>query len=62
MSNEHPRDPNDEDAIRARAYQLWQAEGSPEGRQDEYWLRARELISDESKSSYPPTQARSERT
>ncbi|WP_377806217.1 DUF2934 domain-containing protein [Azospirillum sp. A29] len=27
-----------------RAYQIWQEESRPEGRQEEYWLRARELI------------------
>jgi hypothetical protein len=28
------------DQIRERAYQLWQADGRPEGRSTEYWLRA----------------------
>ncbi len=30
--------------IRERAYFLWQADGCPHGRADEYWERARELI------------------
>jgi hypothetical protein len=30
--------------IRERAYHLWDADGRPEGRSDEYWERARELI------------------
>ncbi len=30
--------------IRARAYHLWQADGEPEGRAMEYWVRAEELI------------------
>jgi hypothetical protein len=30
--------------IRERAYYLWQADGCPHGRADEYWERARELI------------------
>ncbi|MBV9784022.1 MAG: DUF2934 domain-containing protein [Acidisphaera sp.] len=30
--------------IRERAYHLWQADGSPHGRDLEYWERARELI------------------
>lgn len=30
--------------IRERAYALWEADGRPEGRDLEYWERARELI------------------
>jgi hypothetical protein len=30
--------------IRVRAYQLWEEDGRPEGRHDEFWERARELI------------------
>ncbi len=30
--------------IRERAYHLWEADGAPEGRAEEYWERARELI------------------
>ena len=30
--------------IRERAYRLWQQDGSPTGRDLEYWERARELI------------------
>jgi hypothetical protein len=37
--------------IRERAYQLWQADGSPEGEAERYWHRARELIEDQAKSS-----------
>jgi hypothetical protein len=51
-----------EDEIRERAYQLWLMEGCPEGRADEYWHRARELIEDEGQSAYPPTQSRGDRT
>jgi Protein of unknown function (DUF2934) len=29
--------------IRERAYHLWEADGRPHGRADEYWERAREL-------------------
>lgn len=36
--------------IRDRAYQLWEADGSPEGKADEYWHRARQFIEDEEKS------------
>ena len=48
--------------MRVRAYLLWEAEGKPEGRLDEYWDRARELNEDESRSSYPPAQSRGHRT
>lgn len=33
-----------EDAIRRRAYELWEAEGRPEGRTDEFWYRAEEEV------------------
>jgi hypothetical protein len=36
-----------EDKIRVRAYELWQKDGSPEGRADEYWEQARAQIEDE---------------
>jgi len=29
-----------EERIRQRAYQLWEADGSPEGRADDYWHKA----------------------
>src|SRR4051794_6484737 len=29
-----------DDEIARRAYRLWQEEGSPDGRSDEFWLRA----------------------
>lgn len=48
--------------IRERAYELWESEGSPGGRADEYWHRAQELIEDETQSSYPPEQSRGNRT
>ncbi len=50
-----------EQRIRQRAYLLWEAEGAQPGRADEYWKRARELIEDEDKSAYPPTQSRGNR-
>jgi hypothetical protein len=50
-----------EDSIRQRAYSLWESEGRPEGRADEYWHRARELVEDETRSSYPPSQSRGNR-
>jgi len=30
--------------IRTRAYHLWEADGRPQGRDEEFWERARELI------------------
>jgi hypothetical protein len=36
-----------EEKIRALAYQLWERDGSPEGKDDEYWHAARELLADE---------------
>ena len=64
MNSDQSHD-NSEDlkqVTRERAYKLWAAEGSPEGRLDEYWHRAQELIEDESKSAYPPAQSRGNRT
>jgi hypothetical protein len=29
-----------EESIRRRAYEIWEEEGRPEGRQDEHWARA----------------------
>jgi len=54
--------PDIERQIRARAHILWESEGKAEGRDEEYWLRAKELIEDEAKSAYPPTQSRANRT
>jgi len=51
-----------EKRVRERAYLLWELEGKPDGRLDEYWDRACELIQDESQSSYPPSQSRGHRT
>ncbi len=35
---------NREDRIRRRAYELWQQEGSPEGKPDDHWLQAEHEI------------------
>ena len=43
-----------EERIRKRAYQLWEADGAPEGRAEEYWHRARELIQQEEGAKSPP--------
>ena len=56
------KDQDLEQRIQARAYLLWEVEGRPEGRAEEYWHRARELIEAETHSAYPPTQSRGHRT
>lgn len=38
-----PQDP-DEDRIRRKAHQLWEAEGRPHGRDEDHWSQAREII------------------
>jgi len=51
-----------EQRIRERAYELWEADGAPEGKADTYWHRARELVEDEKQTSYPPEQSRGNRS
>ena len=43
--SDNPLDPSPEhlDRIRKRAYHLWEMDGRPDGREVEYWERAREL-------------------
>ena len=47
---EHIANAEREQRIRERAYHLWEADGSPEGKADEYWHRARQLVANEEKS------------
>lgn len=61
-SHAQPLTEEENTLIRERALQLWEAEGRPENRADEYWHRARELIEDEGKSAYPPAQSQGHRT
>ena len=44
--SDNPLDNNParEARIKERAYHLWEADGRPHGRHDEYWERARELV------------------
>ncbi len=35
---------NVDERIRQRAYEIWQAEGQPEGKESEHWQQAREEI------------------
>ncbi|KVN44440.1 hypothetical protein WT12_23315 [Burkholderia territorii] len=37
--------------VRERAYRLWEADGAPEGKADDYWLRAEQLIDAEEGSA-----------
>ncbi len=41
-------DPARDRRIRERAYHLWEADGKPHGRHEEYWERASELVGMES--------------
>jgi hypothetical protein len=50
-----------EQVIRERAHQLWETDGRPEGRAEQYWHRAQELIDDEAERSYPPSQSQGNR-
>jgi hypothetical protein len=36
--------PNRETRVRERAYLLWEDDGRPEGREQEYWERAEAMI------------------
>ncbi|WKN24330.1 DUF2934 domain-containing protein [Azotobacter vinelandii] len=44
---------SDEQHIRELAYQIWQSEGCPEGRQERHWQMARELAEAESQAAMP---------
>ncbi|MBF0325700.1 MAG: DUF2934 domain-containing protein [Alphaproteobacteria bacterium] len=35
---------DDQNKIRQLAHQIWEDEGRPEGREDEHWLRAEEMV------------------
>lgn len=35
---------DDDERIRRKAHELWEAEGRPEGRSDSHWTAAREII------------------
>lgn len=47
--------------LRDLAYCMWEKDGSPEGKSDLYWERARAQLEAESKSAYPPSQSRGSR-
>ena len=51
---------HDEHRIKERAYHLWVKEGSPHGRHDEFWERAR--LMEEASTAAPISTPLSERT
>ncbi|RYE87826.1 MAG: DUF2934 domain-containing protein [Hyphomicrobiales bacterium] len=52
--------PPSEDAVRHRAYLLWEADGRPDGQADHYWLKASEPTSDV--AARPKARATAEKT
>lgn len=42
-----------EERIRQRAFQYWESEGRPEGKENEHWERARKEIEDSEKPEDP---------
>ena len=47
--------------IHLRAYYLWEADGRPEGRADEYWAKAQAMLEEESRLTAPIDEATSAR-
>ena len=43
----------DQEKIRIIAHQLWERDGSPEGKSDDYWHAAVKLLSDEAEVENP---------
>ncbi len=61
--DKHDEDPaHREQRIRERAYSMWEVEGCPEERAEQYWNRAQEMIQDKNLSSSPPSASRGNRT
>ena len=44
---------NREQRIRERAHSLWEADGKPDGREQDYWFRAEKLIDEERDPNAP---------
>ena len=42
-----------EDRIRQKAYALWEADGRPEGRHEDHWVQAREIVAQEEAGAEP---------
>ncbi|GJH17539.1 DUF2934 domain-containing protein [Caballeronia novacaledonica] len=47
----------EQDRIRRRAYEIWEREGSPEGRAEEFWEQAIASISAEDAQAVTPSNA-----
>jgi hypothetical protein len=39
--------------IRVRAYELWEQNGKPEGKQDEFWFQAERELKEEKETDEP---------
>jgi len=50
-------DQKEQDRIRRRAYEIWEREGSPEGRAEEFWEQAIASISAEDAQGVTPSNA-----
>lgn len=50
----------DEDRIRRRAYELWEREGRPEGRQSAHWEQAREDVARQGDGAALPRNGRAD--
>ena len=48
---------HDEHHIRQRAYEIWEQEGRPDGRQDEHWAQACQEIEADSHDQSPAAEA-----
>jgi hypothetical protein len=44
MTQRSDRQNDKENRIRVEAHMLWNADGRPEGKAEEYWFRAKEVI------------------
>ncbi|SAL02863.1 DUF2934 domain-containing protein [Caballeronia ptereochthonis] len=40
-------DQKEQDRIRRRAYELWERQGSPDGRAEEFWEQAKAILAEE---------------
>ncbi|MDR3441176.1 DUF2934 domain-containing protein [Telmatospirillum sp.] len=52
----------DQERIRNRAFEIWQSEGCPEGRDVEHWQRAEEELTAEAKLSEAPAKKATAKT
>lgn len=50
-----------EQKIRAKAYELWEAAGRPEGRETDHWAEAERLVDAEGSSTAAPAKPRKPR-